>query len=162
MEDSREGLFVEPNAYIQNQNVKSKKITKVVFQEPYDSLPNFYLDNNFAKRDCDCVNKCKHPKTENKKCEIKNNCENKSTFPFDIKSLLPLLNLFNKGGTDISSVLNIFSKDNSNGLSQISSLLGNGDLLTNISKMFSKKDSKTQNKEELVITDYKIKNYTKV
>ena len=57
-EDSRFALFTEPNAYVQNYNnancdcKKEKERKKIVFQEPYETLPNFYVNNNFTKHNC--------------------------------------------------------------------------------------------------------------
>ena len=103
VEDSRSALFVEPGAYIYshqktNKDNKEKKgIKKVVFQEPYDCLPNFYFNNNFKKGNCDCVPKPK-PKQEMKQ----------SCLPFDFKSLAPLLGSFNKGA-DLGNILSMFN-----------------------------------------------------
>ena len=159
MEDSKNALFVEPNAYIQNfkQN-KDKKISKIVFQEPYDCLPNFYLNNNFKKGDCNCVNK---PKECSKPCESKKENCNQNSFPLDAKSLLPLLNIFNKNAGGLSGVLNMFSNGNSNAFSGLTSLLGNGNILSNLTNLFSlNKVDKKEN--EIICTDYEIKKYTKV
>ena len=83
-EDSRNALFPEPNAYIQNFNRDKCEPKKVVFQEPYDTLPNFYLDNNFKRGNCDCIPKPK-PKPD-----YQNN-QGGFNFPFNLKGLLPLL-----------------------------------------------------------------------
>lgn len=108
-EDNTKGLFSEPNAYVQKyeQPCDNKK-KKVVFQEPYDRLPTFYMDNGFKKGNCDCIPKPK-PKDE---------CN--SPFSLDIKNILPLLsNLLGGSGSGIS---NILSSLGSNGIN-ISSLL---------------------------------------
>ena len=55
-EDSRNALYCDPNAYIQSVQKREKcEPRKVVFQEPYEQLPNFYINNNFIKRNCNCV-----------------------------------------------------------------------------------------------------------
>lgn len=66
-EDSRFALFPEPNAYIQkfDKEIKKKEIKKIVFQEPYETLPNHYINNNFTKHDCDYV--AKHNNHSNNK-----------------------------------------------------------------------------------------------
>ena len=74
MEDSRFALFSEPNAYIQRfdnrkQEKKEFDIKKVVFQEPYEVLPDYHIKNDF--------NNCKNHFGD----EPKKNT-NKPSFPF--------------------------------------------------------------------------------
>ena len=69
-EDSRNALFCDPNAYIQNFKNNKKQTEKVVFQQPYEHMSNFYIDNEFSKHNWGNINN-----TENllNKCE-KNGC----------------------------------------------------------------------------------------
>lgn len=155
-EDSRNALFTEPNAYIQNYTPK-KESKKVVFSEPYECVPNYYLNNNFKKCNCDYCNKEK-PK-EHKECK------NAILPKFDFKNLMPFLSMFNKGGNNnFSNILSLFGgKNNESNSGILSSILGNKDLVTNILKMFSgglnlnKKETK-----QAKTTDFEINNYTKV
>ncbi len=113
-EDSRNALFTEPNAYIQKCNFDcDEKTKKVIFQEPYDRLPTFYLDNNFKKGNCNCV-----PKPKQK--EGKPSCNN--PFPFDIKNLLPLLSNLTGGSGGLSNLLSNLGSNG--GLGNLASLLG--------------------------------------
>lgn len=185
MEDSKNALFVEPNAYINHFNKKDKcevkPIKKVVFSEPYDCMPNFYFNNHFEKGDCDCVSNvhqqnCKcNDKNINKNhscdcnqnhdcnCSQNHNCKNhnKSNFGFDIKNLMPILSGLNKGGSgiDFNSISSLFS---GNGGFDFSKLLSNPDLIKMAMSLFSGKNKKTKPKEEIICTDYEIKRYTKV
>lgn len=208
-EDSRFALFAEPNAYIQKaQNVekKEKERKKIVFQEPYEILPNFYVNNNFTKQDCDCVKKnkhcdiypkphheCNHSISNNTNCGCgfdndlgcrKENCGNlpnhndnchndkpkQNGFGFDLKSLLPLLSLFNKGGADLSSIVGLLNnkENNQNGTTNlISSILSNKDVMSGILNMFNGGGlnlfgKKQAVKKQLKTTDFEIKNYTRV
>ena len=185
-EDSRNALFVEPNAYIQKfDNCKSdKEVKKIVFQEPYETLPNHYLNNNFKKHDCDCVSKShkpnKHDCSFNDKKNFNNhdnNCNhtNKQTgFSFDMKSLLPFLGLFNKGGgADLSNLVgmlnngNNLQNNNSSPISLISSLMSNKDMMSGILNLFKGGglnffNKKQATKKEIKTTDFEIKNYTRV
>ena len=206
-EDSRFALFPEPNAYIQNFNKptqKDKEIKKIVFQEPYECLPNFYINNNFTKRDCNCVknnnskgctcDNIKHlnnqynnllPKDNcrfdnNSHCQHNENCNNTKSqknngFGFDIKSLFPLLSLFNKGGgADLSQLVGLFNNssnsqngNNSNPMNLISSILSNKDAMSGILNMFKGGGlnlfgKKQTPKKELKTSDFEIKNYTRV
>jgi len=156
MEDSKNALFVEPNAYIKNFNNKTKcevkPIKKVVFSEPYDCMPNFYFDNHFHKNEngyfdnhfqkgnCDCVTKSKHT-----------NCNSKhdSNFCFDNKDDCNCNKSYNskfqeKGGFgfDIKNflpILNSFNKGGAGGfnVSSLSSLLGNSNGGFDFSKLLS-------------------------
>ena len=176
MEDSKNALFVEPNAYINYYKHKEKcdvkPIKKVVFSEPYDCMPTFYINNNFEKGGCECV-----PNKKNKDCNNRNNCNfhdvdcncnknnqcnNKPNFSFDIKNLMPILNSFNKGGVgglDLNSISSLF---NSRGGFDFSKLLSNPQLITSVMSMFANKKKSNIKREEIVCTDYEIKNYTRV
>lgn len=155
MEDSKNALFVEPNAYINNFNFeqnhiehKHKSIKKVVFSEPYDCMPNFRINNDFKKHNCDCVKPHKPPE-----CNKKNG--------FDFKTFLPLLAKLNLGGN--SNINNISSLLSSiGGGMDFSKLLSNPDLIQNVLKMFTAKPKPNIKKEEIICTEYEIKNYTKV
>lgn len=158
MEDSKNALFVEPNAYINNFNVEQKpfehkqtNIKKVVFSEPYDCMPNFRINNNFKKRNCDCVKPHKPPQDCNKK---------QGGFNFDFKTFLPLLAKLNLGGnSNMNSITNLLSNFGSN--FDFNKLFSNPELIQTMLKMFNKPKNFTQ-KEEIICTDYEIKNYTKV
>ena len=171
MEDSKNALFVEPNAYINHFKPKDevKPIKKVVFSEPYDCMPTFHINNNFEKGDCNCVpNKdCNNHNNCNSHhvdciCNKNNQCNNKPSFGFDIKNLMPILNSFNKGcvgGLDLNSISSLF---NSGGGFDFSKLLSNPQLITSVMSMFGGKKKTSTKKEEIVCTDYEIKNYTRV
>ena len=189
-EDSRNALFVEPNAYIQKYESKEKNNPqKIVFQEPYECLPNYYLNNNFKKGSCDCVLKNQNDKHKsnlnNHDCNCNrinhqdNNCNNdnkarQSGLGFDLKNLMPLFSLFNKGGgANFGQLVGLLNNGNSrsggmsNPMSLISGLLSNQDAMSgilNIFKggglnLFTKKQS---TKKEIKTTDFEIKNYTRV
>lgn len=66
-------LYADPNAYIQRCECGERK--KVVFSEPYETMPNFYLNNNFKRGDCSC-NNGKHPLFKDKGCSVYNNFNN--------------------------------------------------------------------------------------
>ena len=185
-EDSRNALFVEPNAYIQKfDNYKSdKEVKKIVFQEPYETLPNHYINHNFKKHDCDCVSKSHKPnkhdcsfndkKNSNHHDDNCNHTNKQTGFGFDIKSLLPLLGLFNKsGGADLSNLVGMLSKgnnsqnSNSNPISLITSLMSNKDMMSEILNLFKGGglnffNKKQATKKEIRTTDFEIKNYTRV
>lgn len=208
--DSINAIYCDPNAYIQKVDRKDKyQPRKVVFQEPYEQLPSFYINNNFIKRDCDCVKNynTKDSNYDNYKkkfernqsgynnCDYHCNCENKHSnrqsrynnncnqdisnkqngFGFDLKSLLPLLGMFNKGGgADLNSLVGLLSNNvkaqdgnNLNPMNLISSILSNKDAMSGILKIFKGGDlnlfgKKQPIKKEPKITDFEIKNYTRV
>ena len=179
--DNTNALFPEPNAYIQNFNRNEKEQKKVVFQEPYDRLPTFYIDNDFRKGDCDCIPK---PKKHDNQPHYQN------PFPFDLKNLLPLLSsLGGNSGCGLSNILSSLSNgglsnltslfsgnsqsnsqnqnnqtetyDNSSNFNNIlSSLGGNGlgnilDLLKNFSNNSQNSKAKTMKSSDIIIKDYK-------
>ena len=159
MEDSRNALFVEPNAYIQKFNKEEKEVKKIVFQEPYECLPNYYIDNNFKKGKCDCIPK---PKTDCRK--EKPECKHNSG-GFNFQNFLPLLSIFNKGGGADFSQMSGLLNGVGNPMSLISSLLSNKDGLSNILNIFKGGGLNTYNHKEkpnLKSTDFEIKNYTRV
>ena len=213
--DSRNALFTEPNAYIQKfkADCKNKEIKKIVFQEPYETLPNFYINNTFTKHNCDCVSNKQnnnHNSNSNKhdnncgcvnnnfnshsncdcycnhdSCNLNNqyqhndschngNSQKNNAFGFDLKSLLPLMGLFNKGGADITQLVGLLNNtnnpqngNNSNPMNLFSNLFSNKDMMAGIMNLFKgggfnlfgKKQ--TQSKK-LKTTDFEIKNYTRV
>ena len=176
MEDSKNALFVEPNAHINHfkkkEKTEVKPIKKVVFSEPYDCMPTFHINNNFEKGCCDCVpnkkdkdcNKHNDCSSHHADCNCNKNtqCNNKPNFGFDIKNLMPILNSFNKGGVgglDLNSISSLF---NSGGGFDFSKLISNPQLITSVMSMFSGKKKTSTKKEEIICTDYEIKNYTRV
>ena len=224
-EDNLNSLYCDPNAYIQRFE-KEEKAKKIVFQEPYECLPNFYINNDFKKHDCDCVkrnakdcncnhekcfnnkqldnlflkdvynhnnrdyncnhgnhnsnNKCNHDKNTNEKCHNDKNSK-QNGFGFDMKSLLPLLSMFNKsGGADLSQLVGLLnsgvnsqnqnglqSENKSNPISLISSILSNPNAISGILNLFKGSglnlfNKKQPAKKQLKTTDFEIKNYTRV
>lgn len=163
-EDSRKALFTEPNAFVQNIN-KKDGAKKIVFSEPYESLPNYYLNNNFKKGECNCVTK---PKEMNdKKLNEQNN--NKLSFlnGLNIQNLMPLLSLFSGGSGDLAKVLSSFSGKNnllSNDVNSLFDSFFKPDFIKNISGLFLQKKHVVENnsKKSIKSTDFEIKNYTKV
>ena len=165
MEDSKKALFIEPNAYINyfkpKEKCEVKPIKKVVFSEPYDCMPNFHINNNFHKGDCECVNKKDCNQTNQHDCKPHPPC-NKPNLGFDIKNFLPILSSFNKGGfggLDLNSISSMF---NSSGGFDFSKLLSNPQLITSALSLFGGKKKTSTKKEEIISTDYEIKNYTRV
>lgn len=174
-EDSRNAIFCDPNAFV--KSAEQKQIKKVVFAEPYDCLPSFYIDHDFKKQNCDCIPKPCPPKPP------KSNCSPfKPFFGFDFKSLMPILmGLLNKGGSgDMGKLLSNLTNLPSAG--QQSDLGGGFDLqgiLAQIAKnpkmlesvmslfkggglnLFGKK-KKQQESKPTKQTDHVIKNYTRV
>ena len=170
-EDSRNALFAEPNAYIQRYEKREKETKKIVFQEPYECLPSFHINNNFTKHNCDCVsNKNQH--NEKHDCKCNHDSQKHKGFNFDLKSLMPLLGMFNKGGgADLSSLVCLLNNAN-NGKNEISSnpisnLLSNKDMMSGILNLFkggglNLQNKKQPTKKEIKTTDFEIKNYTRV
>jgi len=159
-EDSRNALFCEPNAYIQNHNKKEQK--KVVFSEPYECLPSYYANNNFKKVNCNCVSK---PKPKHNECGCEKSCNHTNTKlgGFDFKSLVPILGLLGGGGgVDLSKITSILggNEDGQNPLGLILSLMQNGGGLGNVLNMF--KPKKTRPSNSIKSTDVEIINYTRV
>ena len=177
MEDSKNALFCEPNAYISHFNkekVEVKPIKKVVFSEPYDCMPNFYFNNHFQKGDCCALNKkdkdcgnhdnCNSYRADckcNEKNLHQNNCNhNKTNLGFDIKNLMPILSSFNNGnvgGLDLNGISSLFA---GNGGFDFSKLISNTQLISSVLNTFAKRNKRK--KEDVVCTEYEIKNYTKV
>ncbi len=169
--DRADALFCDPNAYIQNwgYNVceppkKNKKCEqgfcqhppkKVVFSEPYETVPNFYINNDFKKGNCSCIPK---PKP---KCPPP-----PKPFPFDIKNLLPLLSgLMKNNSGGLGNILSMLNNNNGEekpnfDISSLISSLSNSGALTNLFNVFKPKEKSPQ--KEITSTDYEIKNYTRV
>lgn len=159
-EDSRNALYADPNAYIQNYNKcdcancnGQNRRQKIVFQEPYECMPSHHMNNDFKKGDCDCVNKPKYDKDKNDNSPM-----------FDLQKILPLLSSLGNGN-GIGDILKMLG-GSGNGLSSILSNLGGGNgglgsLLNglDIFKLFNKKKPK---KPEMKSTEVPIKNYTRV
>lgn len=161
-EDSRYALFVEPNAYIQNYNKERKGIKKIIFSEPYESVPNFYINNNFEKHDCCCSRKPK-PKFDSKAIE---------TNMFDFKNILPLLSGLLGKGFDSSKLVSMLTNSqnhkigNDNLLSNIMNILSS-DIGKNILSLLANKTTKSMEKsnkniEKIKSTDFCIKDYKKI
>ncbi len=174
-------LYYDPNAYI-NHN-KKKETKKVVFQEPYDCLPKYYIDNNFKKVQCNCG---KSPPKED--LHSKQNCNNSSGgFNFNFKNFLPIFSsLLGKNSGGLLSLVGLLGNANSNQKNDanftdlggaLNSVFGenfNAGNFINIFKNFS--SSKTENsggifnffnkknaqKNKNKTTDFEIKNYTRV
>ena len=157
MENSSNNIFYDANAYIQNWNYSKpnqgcKGAKKVVFQQPYECVPDFYINNNFEKGNCDCVPKPK-PKYPPK-----------PAFPFDLKNILPLLTgLLKNNQNGISNILSALAGDNGEGIkdfdfSKILNLLGSSGF-ENLFTSFSSKKTKV---DDIKSTDFEIKNYTRV
>lgn len=154
-EDSRNALYCDPNAYIMGK--KQKEVKKVVFSEPYENVPNYYLNNNFEKGKCKF---CDSDKKEKEDC--KNSSCNKQNTSFSLNNLMPLLTMFggksSSGAPDLTKILS--SLGNGNGLM---SLLANKDIMSTVLSLFAgnQNKKKTSNKE-IISTDFEIKKYTRV
>ena len=136
-EDSRNALFVEPNAYVQNYNrAKNPKETgtkKVVFQEPYDCLPSYHMNNGFRKDNCNCVPKRKPEQSPNHENKFSN-----TPFGFDLKSLAPLIGLLGKDTGGIGKILSSLNSGEGgfDFTKLISSLLPDRNSLSSILNLF--------------------------
>lgn len=194
-EDSRNALFAEPNAYIQSFNKQEKidkKVKKIVFQEPYECLPNYYTKNNFTKKGCECISKhsknvhdkqdcnCNHKHQNENQCD--NNCCDKNNnhndkkpafFGFDLKNLMPILSLFGNGGNSgLGQMVGLLNNSesalkNSNPMNFISGLMSNKDAMNGILNLFKGGGlnflgKSKPSKQEIKTTDFQIKNYTRV
>ena len=174
-ENSVNALFVEPNAYISNCVKPKNETKKIVFQQPYETVPNFFINNGFHKKNCNCV-----PSEKKKECHDKQPCcseqhknkpcSNGDCGGFNIQNFLPLLGLFGSGKSaidisKISSILNSSQQNEGSGImSLMSSLLANKDAFSGILKMFSgnKTSNPKSDKNSIKSTDFEIKNYTRV
>lgn len=185
MEQKNNAIFNDTNAYIQNWNNGPNKPQfkpnknpccpkKVVFQEPYECLPDFYIDNNFKKGNCSCIPKpkpkCPPPKPP---CQPQN-----FGFNFDLKNLLPLLSGLMKGGngTNFSNIISMLNNGNNGSNEANSNLdfstllysLSNSGGLGNILNLFKPKTEKQTSATDFWAdelnksNDLEIKNYTRV
>ncbi len=174
-ENSQNAIFCDPNAFIQGAERKQPK--KVVFAEPYDCLPTFYIDNNFKKHNCDCLPKPPKPPCAPPRPNCGGDCTKppKFTDGFSLKSLAPiLLGLLGKNGnTDITKLLSNFSPEQGTTGFDIQKIIGlvgqNPKILESVLSMFKggglgglfkKKAKPTEQKAKQ--TDHIIKNYTRV
>lgn len=178
-EDSRNAIFCDPNAYV--HGMEHKEIKKVVFAEPYDCLPTFYIDNNFKKHNCDCIPKPPKPPCVPQKPKP---CVPQMPFNFDFKSMMPiLLGLLNKGGGDMAKLLTNFTNqmpqnlDNAqtgqagfNMQTLIENVMKSPKMLEGVMSLFKggglknlfNKKQKNTSSGETKQTDHVIKNYTRV
>jgi len=168
-------LYCDPNAFIKNKEKKIESAKKIVFQEPYETLPNFYINNNFKKKDCESVKEFKkdsHPHKKEGDCNKHKPCNNnKSNFGFDIKSLLPLLTSLGGGANNSLNISNMISmlggglggNVNTQGefdfTKLLSSFLNNKDGLNILGGLFKKKEKPNT---QIKSSDIPIKNYTRV
>ncbi|MBR4998811.1 MAG: hypothetical protein IKY10_02915 [Clostridia bacterium] len=164
-EDSRMALFPEPNAYIQKCEKNMCEPKKIVFQEPYDCMPAFHINNGFKKGNCDCVPKPKkQDNCQHNQCDCAKNKSNQNS-AFDLKSLLPLLGAFNNGsGSNLSSLVNLLNSNSAaNSTNLISSLMANKDIMSGVLNLFKGKGKESKPaKKNIETTDFEIKNYTRV
>lgn len=169
-EDSRNAIFCDPHAYI--QGCEKKQIKKVVFAEPYDCLPTFYVDNDFKKHNCNCVPKPPKPCPPPPKP-----CAPNLPFNFDLKTIMPLLaGMLGKSGgsADFSKLLNnLPSNTGEQSGFDLKNMIGvvtqNPKILQSILSIFkggglNSLFKKGKQKNEIIQkqTDHIINNYTKV
>ncbi len=155
MEDSRYALFVEPGAYIQKGTKNPERPQKIIFQEPYESVPAYHMDSGFQKSKTEC------------NCEKKDRMSKPQSSPFNIQSLAPILGALaggtgSKGLGGIGELISSFG--GGGGIKNlISTIMSNPEMLTSVMKLFTK--NKTENikqKSEIKKSDLEIKNYTRV
>ena len=168
-EDSRNAIFCDPHAYI--QGCEKKQIKKVVFAEPYDCLPNFYVDNDFKKHNCNCVPKPPKPCPPPPKP-----CFPGLPFNLDFKALMPILaGMLGKNGSgefvkllnsmpanggavsgfDLKNIIGVVAQ-NPKILQSIMTMFKGGGL----NGLFKKNKSATELSQKQ--TDHIINNYTRV
>ena len=154
-EDSRNALFVEPNAYIKNfnENAEKKENKKIVFSEPYECLPSYHINNNFKKKNCNCIPKPKD------RCEHE---QQKNPFNFDLKSMLPMISSLMGKGMNLGNLTNILSGNESNSLGLISNLISNKENFGNILKIFKGGGRQITKIKDIKSTDFPIKDYIRV
>lgn len=182
MKDNVQALYCDPNAYVK-LNKKSNTIKQVVFSEPYDCLPNYYVDYGFKKRSYECAGKQAKKKEEKLNCNSTNkqkcNCENVSN-PFSnlfggimkflpmllgggnggIGSILSSLNSNSKSEGDVSNLISSLMKSDNGSL--LSNLFSNGNIMSSLTRLFTLNKNEKLKKEDIISTDYEIKNYTRV
>lgn len=144
-EDSRNALFVEPNAYIQHfdNNTPQKFNAKKVFSEPYEGTPSYS-----QKKDNQPMQQVNQP--------------HKSLFDgFDFKSLLPLLGALGGTNNGLGSIVSKLATGEGFNLSSIlPELMSNKNLVSSLLSGFGGK--KKTEKKEMKSTDFEIENYTRV
>lgn len=168
-EDSKNALFTEPNAYIQHcGDHNDKHAKKIVFAEPYETVPNFYINNNFKKHQCECVHK-----EPIKPCNHENKHNTNNLFGlfngFNIQGLLPLLSkLGGAGGGSLNNVMNLFNTKNDSGgmFNSIAGLFSKPEMFAGITSLLSGKGLLARKEvninKEVKSTDVEINNYTRV
>ena len=119
---------------------------KVVFSEPYEIVPNYMINNDFKKGNCDYVPK-QNP--------------NKPAPSFNMPFLPFFSSLLTGGMGNIGNMLGGMLNSGGTG-SPMSSILSNPEFLTNISKLFFKSQATNNKKHEHKTEDIDIEQYTKV
>ncbi len=170
--DNTNALFCDPNAYLQKYDscpkcdANNKDRCKIVFQEPYECMPSFHLDNNFKKTDKSCNH---HNHDKDCDCNKNNNHNNsQSNSPmFDIKNLMPMLSALTGGANtnSLGGLLNMLGgKENSmsNILSNLTGGNNNISTLLNGLNLFNNSKKKSTKNQEIISTENDIKNYTRV
>ena len=185
-EDSRYALFSEPNAYV-NKDVRVKtQAKKVVFSEPYETLPNYHINNNFNKKyqnkNAETIKNPKHfqnnenrnyQNNENRNQNAQNFHSNNSISnplsslagQFNLQGLLPLISkLFSSNANGLGNVLSVLNNQNNQG-GGLASLLSNPEVLNSAIGLFKNFNNKKPNKiieNKIKSTDFLIKDYVKV
>lgn len=153
-EDSTKALFPEPNAYL--QNCLKSKTSKVVFSEPYDNMPPFYLNNNFKKGGCDCVH---HPQCAQSNIKLPN------FNGFNFQNLLPIISSILGKNDSINMFMPIIKAfgdgKNVDFNKIITSLLTNKEVLNGIKNKFVKTPT-SNNVGSIEETDFPIDDYKRV
>jgi len=181
MNENVEALYCDPNAFIKIKKDTPKKIKQIVFSEPYDCLPNYYVNYGFKKGSCECIPKhkeenCKHKNSkDNKNCGCGNNSNPFSSLLGGITNFLPMLlngknnnlgNVFSQlnsgvnGDFELGKLLSNFKIGSGNEF--LGQLLSNGDLISKVLGMFKSDKSQNDKFNDIVTTDYEIKKYTRV
>ena len=160
-EDNTKALFVEPNAYV--QNIKRNECQKIVFSEPYESVPNYYINNGFEKHDCKSVH---NTSNKNNKCNNSNKHNGNKGFNFlnnfNLKSLAPMFSMFFKdGGFSLANIVNLLGSNGGN-FSGVQSILQNKNLISTLTNMLNGGSNEKSSKNNLTETDFEIKNYVRV
>ena len=160
-EDSRNAFYIDPNAYICKPK-KKENCKKIVFAEPYENVPNFYINNDFKKSEKCCCNSCAKPNSR-----LDNNNENKAKpqnflSGLNLQNLTPILSMFGGGGVDLSKISGIVG-NNQSGIMQLVTSFSNAKELPGFLNLFRNSNSKqTTIKKEIKSTDYEINSYTRV
>lgn len=144
-EDSRNALFVEPNAYIQHfdNNSPQKFSAEKVFSEPYDSVPSY------------------RPRKETRPIQQVSHPPKSLLDSFDFKSLLPLLGTLGGADNGLGSIVSKLTTGEGFNLGSIlPELISNKNLVSSLLNGLGSKN-KTERKE-MKSTDFEIENYTRV